>query len=342
MITRASPEATTTAHSCIVSPIETMAEPTDDEMRLMIRKVVATVDLDSTGMKKFTKLLSNQFGGIDLAHKAKFIKKTLTEVINEGTDDSDSSDGDDEEEEEVDVKSSGKKKASSSPASRDKKSGGGGGGLSAIKEISGELAEFLGQGKSMARTEIVKMLWEYIKENDLQNPENKREIFLDDRLKRVFGKNVKSFTMFTMNKYISAHVEPFKPVDLTTNTTVPKKRKSKATDKKEKKKRKSGSGFQAPYQLSPELARVTGKQILPRPQVVKKLWEYIRANDLQDPTDKRTVVCDAKFKLVMGGQAKVTIFSMQKYITEHLLEKLDPSYYTPSDVDEDQTEDEDE
>jgi upstream activation factor subunit UAF30 len=314
-----------------------MAEPTEAELRAVIRKIVAKVDLEMTGIKKFTKLLSKEFGGIDLAYKAKFIKKTLTEVINEGDDeDSNSS----EEEEEV-VKKPAKKKATSS-AKKEKKAGAGGGGLSIVKEISDELATFLGMGKRMARTEIVKMLWDYIKENDLQNPENKREIILDDKLKKVFGKDVKSFTMFTINKYIGAHVEPFKPVDLTTNATVSKKRKSKAADKNETKKRRAGSAFQAPYQLSPELARVTGKQILPRPQVVKKLWEYIRANNLQDPNDKRTVLCDAKFKLVMGGQAKVTIFSMQKYISEHLLEKLDPSYYTPSDEDGDETEDDDE
>lgn len=320
-----------------------MAEPTDNELRAVIRKIVAKVDLEMTGIKKFTKLLSKEFGGIDLAYKSKFIKKTLTEVINEGDDeDSNSSSGeeDDDEEEEV-VKRPAKKKAAPS-SKKEKKAGAGGGGLSVVKEISDELANFLGMGKRMARTEIVKMLWDYIKENDLQNPENKREIILDDKLKKVFGKDVKSFTMFTINKYIGAHVEPFKPVDLTTNTTVSKKRKSKAVDKNATKKRRAGSGFQAPYQLSPELARVTGKQILPRPQVVKKLWEYIRANNLQDPSDKRTVICDTKFKLVMGGQAKVTIFSMQKYITEHLLEKLDPSYYTPSDEDGDETEDEEE
>ena len=315
-----------------------MAEPTDTELRAVIRKIVAKVDLEMTGIKKFTKLLSKEFGGIDLTYKSKFIKKTLTEVINEGDDDDSNSSSEEEEEEEEVVKRPAKKK--SAPSS--KKAGAGGGGLSAVKEISHELANFLGMGNRMARTEIVKMLWDYIKENDLQNPENKREIILDDKLKKVFGKDVKSFTMFTINKYIGAHVEPFKPVDLTTNTTVSKKRKSKAADKDATKKRRAGSGFQAPYQLSPELARVTGKQILPRPQVVKKLWEYIRANNLQDPNDKRTVVCDTKFKLVMGGQAKVTIFSMQKYITEHLLEKLDPSYYTPSDEDGDETEDEEE
>jgi upstream activation factor subunit UAF30 len=159
-------------------------------------------------------------------------------------------------------------------------------------------------------------------------------------MKQVFGEDVDTFTMFTMNKYIGAHIHPFKTVDLTTNTIKPKKRKSK--DKKEKKKRKGGGGLQAPYQLSPELARVTGRQILPRPRVVKKLWEYIRAHDLQDPSDKRTVICDEKLKLVMGGQETVTIFSMQKYITEHLLEKLDKSYYVPSDAEDEAKETEDE
>ena len=125
----------------------------------------------------------------------------------------------------------------------------------------------------MARTEIVKCLWEYIRENNLQNPANKREIILDSEMKKVFG--CETFTMFTMNKYVGAHIEPFKPVDLSTNSTTPKKRKTP----KEKKPRKAGT--QAPYQLSPELVRVTGKQILPRPQVTKALWEYIRANDLQ-------------------------------------------------------------
>jgi upstream activation factor subunit UAF30 len=322
-----------------------MAEPTEEELRDVIRKIVAKVDLEMTGIKKFTKLLSQEFGGTDLAHKSKFIKRTLTEVINEGDDDTDS----DVEEEKEEVKKPAKKKQAipakkekASPAKKEKKPGGGGGGLAAVKEISDELADFLGKGKHMARTEIVKMLWEHIKENDLQNPENRREIILDDDMKKVFGEDVDSFTMFTMNKYIGAHIDPYKPVDLTTNSTVPKKRKSKAKDKKEKKKRKGCGGLQAPYQLSPELARVTGRQILPRPQVVKKLWEYIRANDLQDPEDRRTVVCDPHFKVVMGGQATVTIFSMQKYITEHLLEKVDKSYYTPSDVDDEETEDEEE
>jgi upstream activation factor subunit UAF30 len=316
-----------------------MAEPTDAELRSAISKILLKVDLEETGIKKFTKLLSREFGGIDFRHKAQFIKATITEIINEETEEELGSSDDEriaEEQEESEVeevavsKKISKRKLKTKSGAKTKS--GNGGGLSAMKEISDELAAFLGQGKRMARTEIVKKLWEHIKENGLQNPSNMREILLDEKLKAVFGQHVHSFTMFTMNKYIGAHVEPFKPVDLTALPTSQKKRKSKAVDNKEKKKRKPSGGLQAPYQLSPELARVTGKQILPRPQVVKKLWEYIRANNLQDPEDKRTILCDTKFKLLMGGQTKVTIFSMQKYISEHLLEKLDASYYIPSDI----------
>ena len=69
------------------------------------------------------------------------------------------------------------------------------GGLSAIKEISDELSQLLQCGKHMARTAIVKSLWEYIKTNNLQNPNDKREILLDYKMKAVFG--VDTFTVRT-------------------------------------------------------------------------------------------------------------------------------------------------
>lgn len=230
-----------------------------------MKRLVNDVDLQTTGVKKFTKLLSKEFGGIDLSHRKTFIKTALGEIINSMDDD-----GSEEEEEEADSQS---EEEEEQPKKKRRKTsgGGGGGGLAAVKEISPELAEFLGRGSKMARTEVVKCLWEYIREHNLQDPNNKREIILDANMKKVFGCD--QFNMFTMNKYIGAHIEPFKPVDLTVST--PKKKKTS----KEKKPRKAGT--QAPYQLSPELVRVTGKQILPRPQVTKALWEYIRANDLQ-------------------------------------------------------------
>lgn len=89
--------------------------------------------------------------------------------------------------------------------------------------------------------------------------------------------------MFSMNKYIGEHVEPFKPIDLSSDgSTDPKKRKAKAspTDTDEGAK-KNSSGTQVPYRLSDPLVAVVGKSILPRPQVTQALWVYIREHNLQ-------------------------------------------------------------
>jgi chromatin remodeling complex protein RSC6 len=89
------------------------------------------------------------------------------------------------------------------------------------------------------------------------------------------------------NKYVSAHIHPFKEVDLSVKAPKesPKKRKKKKTKVdplEEKKKRKPKKpGLQPPYKLSAALAQVVGKKVLPRPQVVTALWAYIKGNNLQ-------------------------------------------------------------
>ncbi|KAL6694207.1 SWIB/MDM2 domain-containing protein [Trichoderma afarasin] len=82
-------------------------------------------------------------------------------------------------------------------------------------------------------------------------------------------------------------------------------------------KRKAGGGFQKPFILSPTLSELCGETQLSRPQVVKKLWEHIKANDLQDPKDKRQIRCDEKMQAVFK-QAKVDMFRMNKDIGSHL------------------------
>lgn len=69
---------------------------------------------------------------------------------------------------------------------------------------SAELGAVVGTAK-IARGEVVSKMWEYIKAHKLQNPENKREILADDKLKKVFGKD--KVTMFEMNKHIAAHLK---------------------------------------------------------------------------------------------------------------------------------------
>ncbi|KAK7937236.1 Upstream activation factor subunit spp27 [Apiospora aurea] len=84
------------------------------------------------------------------------------------------------------------------------------------------------------------------------------------------------------------------------------------------KPRKAGGGFQKPFNLSAPLAEVCGGEArLPRPQVVKKLWEHIKANELQDPSDKRQILCDEKMYAIFK-QAKVDMFQMNKLVGNHL------------------------
>ena len=70
---------------------------------------------------------------------------------------------------------------------------------------SKELAAVVGSGP-LPRGEVVSKVWDYIKKQELQNPENRREILADDKLEAVFGK--KKVTMFEMNKYLAHHLAP--------------------------------------------------------------------------------------------------------------------------------------
>ncbi len=76
-------------------------------------------------------------------------------------------------------------------------------GIHAPVKPSADLGAIVGND-ALPRSEVISKVWEYIKKNNLQNPENKREILADDKLAKVFGKD--RATMFEMNKYISAHL----------------------------------------------------------------------------------------------------------------------------------------
>lgn len=73
-----------------------------------------------------------------------------------------------------------------------------------------------------------------------------------------------------------------------------------------------------PLTVSAELAAVVGKGPMPRSEVVKALWVYIKKNDLQDPKNKRNIVADEPLKKVFGGKAVVNMFEMTKLVSKHL------------------------
>ena len=81
---------------------------------------------------------------------------------------------------------------------------------------------------------------------------------------------------------------------------------------------KSKSAFMKPMTLSADLEAVVGKGPMPRSEVVKALWVYIKGHNLQDPADKRTIVADEKLKKVFGGQAKVNMMKMAGLVSKHL------------------------
>jgi len=73
-----------------------------------------------------------------------------------------------------------------------------------------------------------------------------------------------------------------------------------------------------PMKVSSELEAVIGAGPMPRSEVVKKLWVYIKKHDLQDPTNKRNILADEKLKVVFGGKGTVSMFEMTKLVSKHL------------------------
>jgi len=95
-------------------------------------------------------------------------------------------------------------------------------------------------------------------------------------------------------------------------------KKKVATKKVVKKKRKLNPAFMKPVQISDALAKVVGNKPLPRTEVTKKLWAYIKKNKLQDKVDKRMINADANLKAVFRGKEKVSMFEMTKLVSKHL------------------------
>jgi len=82
--------------------------------------------------------------------------------------------------------------------------------------------------------------------------------------------------------------------------------------------RKANPALLKPLTLSAELEAVVGPGPLPRGQVVKKLWDYIKTNDLQNPSNKRNILADEKLLPLFGGKKEVTMFEMTKLVSAHM------------------------
>jgi upstream activation factor subunit UAF30 len=97
-----------------------------------------------------------------------------------------------------------------------------------------------------------------------------------------------------------------------------KKAAAKAPAKKSA--RQPNAAFMKPMKPSADLAQVVGAQAQPRSEITKRVWDYIKKNNLQDAQNKRQINADDKLRPVFGGQKSVTMFEMTKLVNQHLSE----------------------
>ena len=97
-----------------------------------------------------------------------------------------------------------------------------------------------------------------------------------------------------------------------------KKGGAKKAPAKKAKKRTPNAAFMAPKQPDQALSAVVGGNPMPRTEITKKLWQYIKRNGLQDAKERRMINADDKLKTVFGGKGKVSMFEMTKLVNKHI------------------------
>lgn len=105
---------------------------------------------------------------------------------------------------------------------------------------------------------------------------------------------------------------------MATKKRTTKKATAKKTAKKSGAKRKPSAAFMKPMMPSAALAMVVGSKPLPRTEVTKKLWAYIKKNKLQDAKNRRMINADMNLGPVFGGKKQVSMFEMTKLVSKHL------------------------
>ncbi|KAK4278385.1 hypothetical protein QN277_016238 [Acacia crassicarpa] len=170
---------------------------------------------------------------------------------------------------------------------------GGPGGLNKLCGVSPELQVIVGQ-PALPRTEIVKQLWAYIRKNNLQDPSNKRKIVCNDELRVVFETDCTD--MFKMNKLLAKHIIPLEP------TKQPVRKKQKVDVESGTQSAESAS---LSVIISDTLANffgTAGREML-QSEVLRRIREYIKVNQLEDPMNPMTIICDAKLREIFGCES---------------------------------------
>ncbi|XP_024454194.1 protein TRI1 isoform X3 [Populus trichocarpa] len=335
----------------------------DSDLVTRLREILRRSDLDTATAGSIRRQLEEDLG-VDLSEKKKFIREqidTFLETFNGGEgksenvsenentendavgDEENENDAVKEEEEEVETETKESKGSNKTGKVRKR------GGFTKLSSLSPQLQAVVGVPE-LARTEVVKKLWAYIRENNLQDPKNRKKIKCDEALRAVF--RVNSIDMFQMSKALSKHIWPLtgedesvkqkekcedsndfgnegdnggeeeeeqeeeeeEEVKKESNGRSKKGRKSAKVDENVKKR---GGGFTKLCSLSPQLQELVGVPELARTGVVKKLWAYIREKNLQDPKNKRNIICDESLRALFDVDS-IDMFQMNKALSKHI------------------------
>ncbi|EPS58295.1 hypothetical protein M569_16523 [Genlisea aurea] len=167
------------------------------------------------------------------------------------------------------------------------------GGLSKPCGVSPELQTIVGQS-TLTRTEIVKQLWAYIRKHKLQDPNNKRKIICNDELRLVFDTDCTD--MFKMNKLLAKHILPLG------SSTEENSKKLKSEEALEESEDKSEDHLVVTVGISEALAGFFGceDREMPQSEVMRRMWDYIKVNQLEDPSNPTSISCDVKLEGLLG------------------------------------------
>ncbi|KAG5561186.1 hypothetical protein RHGRI_004266 [Rhododendron griersonianum] len=189
---------------------------------------------------------------------------------------------------------------------------GGPGGLNKVCGVSPELQAIVGE-PALSRTEIVKQLWVYIRKHNLQDPSNKRKIICDDALRIVFETD--STDMFKMNKLLSKHIIPLGPTRESGQAKRLKEDVELTTESREP--------SPPPMIISEALAQFfgTGEREMLQSEALSRVWDYIKANRLEDPLNSMTILCDTKLQELFGGESISALGIPEMLARRHLFKQ---------------------
>ncbi|CAF2026634.1 unnamed protein product [Brassica oleracea] len=189
---------------------------------------------------------------------------------------------------------------------------GGPGGLNKVCRVSPELEVVVGE-PALPRTEIVRQLWAYIRKNNLQDPSNKRKIICDDALRVVFETDCTD--MFKMNKLLAKHILPLDP---SKDSGQAKRAKAEVETKTETETTEPVSSSST-VALSEPLARFfgTGETEMKDEEIIRRVWEYIKLNNLEDPENPMAIQCNEKLRDLLGCES-ISAVGINEMLRRHM------------------------